>query len=259
VQHLQLLGVKYFIAETPTVEAEADADPQLKLAATSGPWRTNYGGVELDTTWKIYKVKGATVVTPLANDPAVVKGIHPSSSPTAPTSWLTRSLSWYTNPARWTVELAQSGPASWPRVSLGDTHPPAVHQAHTVVSHVSQGLSSISFNVSKVGVPVLVKISYFPNWHATGATGPYRVTPNLMVVVPTSHHVSLVYGSSPANKLGDICSVLGLLALLGMAIIWWRRRGRPSRADTSTGAEPAAYPPPAGPAYPLPEPALPTT
>ena len=37
VQHLQLLGVKYFMAETPTVEAEADADPSLKLVATTGP------------------------------------------------------------------------------------------------------------------------------------------------------------------------------------------------------------------------------
>ncbi|HEY1830973.1 MAG TPA: hypothetical protein VGG38_12085 [Acidimicrobiales bacterium] len=254
VQHLQLLGVKYFIAETATVEAEADADPSLKLVATSGPWQTNYGGANLDTLWKIYEVKQANVVTPLANDPAVVNGIHPSSSPTAPTSWLTRSLSWYIHPARWTVELAQSGPASWPRVSLGDTRPPAQHQAHTVVSHVSQGLSSISFNVSKVGVPVLVKISYFPNWHATGATGPYRVTPNLMVVVPTSHQVSLVYGSSPANKLGDICSLLGLLALVGMAAIWWRRRRAPSRDGTVTPAG-TAYPRPEGPAYPLPAPA----
>ena len=37
------------------------------------------------------------------------------------------------------------------------------------------------------GSPVLVKVSYFPNWEASGAEGPYRVTPNLMVVVPTEH------------------------------------------------------------------------
>ena len=37
VQHLQLLGVKYFMAETPQVEQEANADPALKLVATHGP------------------------------------------------------------------------------------------------------------------------------------------------------------------------------------------------------------------------------
>ena len=41
---------------------------------------------------------------------------------------------------------------------------------------------------------MLVKISYYPRWQVSGATGPYRVSPNLMVVVPTSKNVSLVYG-----------------------------------------------------------------
>ena len=38
------------------------------------------------------------------------------------------------------------------------------------VSNVVVGLQSISFHVSRVGVPVLVKISYFPRWQAKGAT-----------------------------------------------------------------------------------------
>ena len=44
VQHLQLLGVKYFLAETPTVEQQANADPALQLVARTGPWTYNYGG-----------------------------------------------------------------------------------------------------------------------------------------------------------------------------------------------------------------------
>ena len=35
-------------------------------------------------------------------------------------------------------------------------------------------------------MPVVVKTSYFPNWEVQGAEGPYRLAPNLMVVVPTS-------------------------------------------------------------------------
>ena len=64
---------------------------------------------------------------------------------------------------------------------------------------MTQTDSSISFHVSRVGTPVLVKVSYFPNWHANGADGPWRVTPNLMVVVPTSHDVTLTYGSVRAQ------------------------------------------------------------
>ena len=35
------------------------------------------------------------------------------------------------------------------------------------VSNVNVGLQSISFHVSRIGVPMLVKISYFPRWHVT--------------------------------------------------------------------------------------------
>ena len=44
VQHLQLLGVKYFMAETSEVEAEANADPNLKLVAKTGRGRTTTTG-----------------------------------------------------------------------------------------------------------------------------------------------------------------------------------------------------------------------
>ena len=57
VQHLQLLGVKYFMAETPTVEAEANADPALKLVAKTGPWTYDYDGATTHTTWNIYVVR----------------------------------------------------------------------------------------------------------------------------------------------------------------------------------------------------------
>ena len=90
---------------------------------------------------------------------------------------------------------AAGGPAGWARVPATDTRPPAVPEPTTVVSDVAQTDSSVSFHVDRVGTPVEVKVSYFPNWQATGADGPWRVAPNLMVVVPTSHDVTLDYGS----------------------------------------------------------------
>ena len=62
------------------------------------------------------------------------------------------------------------------------------------MSNVATGTDTIDFDVDQAARPMLVKTSYFPNWKATGADGPYRVTPNLMVVVPTSNHVHLHYG-----------------------------------------------------------------
>jgi uncharacterized membrane protein len=83
-------------------------------------------------------------------------------------------------------------------------------------------------------------VSYFPNWQASGATGPYRVTPNLMVVVPTAHDVVLRYGTSPAQRIGEVLSVIGLIGLLVLGIgPRLRRGGRHRKALRKNGATPA--------------------
>jgi hypothetical protein len=232
VQHLQQLGVKYFMAETAEVEQEAAVDPDLQLVAKTGPWTYNYSGVITHTTWQIYLIKDSPLVTPLANDPVVLSGVTPG-----PASWLGNAthegpaLRWYTDPSQWDVELAQSGPPEWPRTPVSDIRPKVKHAGTTKVSAVTQTDSSVSFHVSRVGTPVLVKVSYFPNWHAKGADGPWRVTPNLMVVVPTSHDVSLTYGASGADALGLVATLIGLAALVGMFVVpTLRRWGRRSRA-----------------------------
>jgi len=89
----------------------------------------------------------------------------------------------------------------------------------------------------------LVKVSYFPNWHASGADGPWRVTPNLMVVVPTSHDVTLSYGRSGADYLGDFLTLVGVVALVALIVASWRRhRAMPGPAAQSfpatSGREP---------------------
>jgi len=54
------------------------------------------------------------------------------------------------------------------------------------------------------------------HWEASGAQGPYRVAPNLMVVVPTSRHVSLHYGYTTADRLGYALTLLGIVALIAL-------------------------------------------
>jgi hypothetical protein len=228
VQHLQLLGVKYFLAETPDIEQQANADPALQLVAKTGPWTYTYNSVLIHTTWEIYLVKNSPLVTPLSNDPAVLAAVDP-----APSGWLNQSLAWYDHPNRWKVELAQGGPSTWPRTTVGDTRPPVRPAATTRVTDVSTTDTTVSFHVSTVGTPVLVKVSYFPNWHANGAHGPWRVTPNLMVVVPTSHDVTLSYGRSSADDLGDFLTIAGVVALAALILVpWLRRRARRSTSPS---------------------------
>jgi hypothetical protein len=64
-------------------------------------------------------------------------------------------------------------------------------------------------------------MSYFPNWTAEGAEGPYRAAPSLMVVVPTGQSVVLEYSRSWVEYLGLVIT----LATPVLIVAWvWRRR-----------------------------------
>jgi hypothetical protein len=169
----------------------------------------------------VYEVRNSTLVQPLANRPVVWNGVGAGQ-----TSWLAPAVSWYDHPARWSVVPAADGPSSWTRVPIGDKSPPAVAEPKVVVSHIAQSDDSVSFHVDRVGVPVEVKVSYFPNWRATGADGPWRVAPNLMVVVPTSHDVVLHYSSTTSDKAGELVSLVALVAAIALAIAGRRSRRR---------------------------------
>jgi len=81
------------------------------------------------------------------------------------------------------------------------------------VSNVVLGNESVDFDVDQVGVPVLVKVSYFPNWEVSGGKGPYRIAPNLMVVIPTSKHVSMNFGRSTIDYIAYLLSFIGVILL----------------------------------------------
>jgi hypothetical protein len=207
IKHLQMLGVKYYLAYSPDIIKAANADKSLKLVATTKSW-TSVGGEK----WYLYYIKNSPVVQPLRRLPNVVSGIS------SRVGWLNANTSWWLDPSEWGVLGAVSGPSTWPKASTISTMKSTKVLPKVTVSDVQQGNSSISFHVSKVGIPILVKISYFPQWHVTGGTGPYRVSPNLMVVVPTSKDVELTYGSTPALFLGSLISWIAVLA--GLVMLW---------------------------------------
>jgi hypothetical protein len=220
VRHLQLLGVRYYMAFSPQAQAQAAADPDLRLIATSGPWPVTSGATVIQRTWNIYLVQGAAEVSPLTEQPVVMTGVAKGGK-----SWLDAAVSWYDDPSRWNVMLAASGPAEWTRVPGADPNPPQQTVTPAQVSGIKTSDDRISFDVDRPGSPVLVKTSYFPNWQATGAKGPWRVAPNLMVVIPTSRHVSLHYGWTPVDGLGWAVTALGLIAVVWMGARPYVARG----------------------------------
>ncbi|MEY2432331.1 MAG: hypothetical protein QOC92_2056 [Acidimicrobiaceae bacterium] len=218
VKHLQLLGVRYYMASTNKAVTAAAAQPELREIASSGAWH-------------IYEIADSALVVPLANEPAVVtthnSGLDwiygTSDAHTAPKDSQGKniqangpSISWYLDPTRWNVFLAADGPSNWTRVKDGET-PPARPVELATVSDIKSGTNTIDFSVDRVGTPVLVKTSYFPNWKVDGALGPYRVTPNLMVVIPIASHVHLHYGNTGVEYFAYFLTLLGIALAIFLA------------------------------------------
>jgi hypothetical protein len=214
VEQLQLMGVRYYMAFSPDAVAQAREQPALMEIAQSGQWH-------------VYEVAGSELVAPLTNEPAVVTGLDEGNR-----AWLEVSAPWYTDPSRHDVVLAADGPPEWPRVKVtkepttstqvGDGVTVATPRRDPAPPVAVTGTrvddNRISFDVDEPGAPILVKASYFPNWKVSGAEGPYRVTPNLMVVVPTQRHVTLHYGWTPADVAGILLTLTGVALTVVLAL-----------------------------------------
>jgi hypothetical protein len=235
VRYLQELGVRYYMGFTPEAVREASAQPALREIARSGPW-------------VIYQVEGSDLVVPLSVQPVVVccrsdDDSNLSHAGDAKERWLEIGTSWFQNPNDWPAIPAADGPSDWQRVTIGvdmnrrigevddrsrrvdvvtpvePLAPIAVQPA--VVSNVVQGRSSVSFSVDTIGTPILVRTSFFPNWSVSGADGPYRVAPNMMVVVPTRNDVKLSFGWSLLDVFAYVLTAAGIVVL----VRWRRSRG----------------------------------
>lgn len=240
IAHMKMMGVKYYMAFSDTALAGAFARPgELELVAQSDGW-------------SIFQLSETSIVEPLAFEPAVVQGIEHSGR-----EWTDPAVAWFNDPQARQVVLVDDGPDHWARIDLIEATPelpdgtpaetaraePApLHELEPVtVSNVVVDDDKVAFDVDRVGVPVIVKVSYFPNWKVNGADGIYRATPNHMVVVPTSTSVELVYGDTVVEYGGYAMTLAGILLLVALARFDPFRFGEPN-ATAGADGEPAPDP-----------------
>lgn len=253
VYRLQQWGVRYFMALSPKVQEQARTNPDLRFLS-SVPYTRDCEPDEITkgdcpSTMEAYEVLRSPLVEGLSTQPAVVTGIDPSQRG----GWLDVAMAQFGNPAAFPVPLAADGPSTWTRVAAtfrrgadvaygAQTQvatAPAKALAAVSVTDIVEGQGDITFHVDRVGVPVVVKESYFPTWRATGAQGPWRLAPNMMVVIPTSKDVRLRVERDGADWLGLGLTGVGLVSVAALAFGPRLRRGSRSPAES---AEPGSPP-----------------
>ena len=69
---------------------------------------------------------------------------------------------------------------------------------------------AIDFTTTCPGLPHVVAVSYYPNWHVEGARRTYLVSPAFMLVFPDGPHVRLVFRRVASDWLGIAATLAGL-------------------------------------------------
>ena len=88
----------------------------------------------------------------------------------------------------------------------------------------------IIFETTAIGQPHWIKMSYFPNWKVKGAEGPFVVSPSFMMVIPTEREVTLYYGSTASNTVGQVLTLSVGLVLSVLLVSLCGGDGVPRRA-----------------------------
>ncbi len=204
VPHLAVYDVAYYVSYTQEARDEA-LEYGLPVLGESDPWT-------------IFALPDSNLIDVASYEPVVWAGAE---------SFVDAALEWYDDVENLDVWLVEDGPDDWRRVTnvedrLTDKRPYERTGTATVTVTGFED-HEVSFSTDAVGVPHMVKVSYFPNWRTDGAEGVYRVAPSLMLVIPTEQDVQLQFANTWAENLGNALTLLTIVGLISYAVVQRRK------------------------------------
>jgi hypothetical protein len=221
LQHMGVYGVDYYVSFTPEAAEKAMGLDGFELITSTG-------------RFSLFELPETDLVEVATHLPAVYEpsAASPDGEVTS-TSFHEMALDWYEDIDDMDRVVTADGPTAWPRIETLDERPDvALEVPENAVSNIVLENHRLSFTTTAVGLPHVVKISYFPNWQATGAEGPWRATPSLMVVVPTQEQVVLQFEDTWPETGGKMLTVVGVIGLAAAGVV--AVRVRRARADQRT-------------------------
>jgi hypothetical protein len=194
---LELYNVRDFIALTPEVTKQLEEHPR---------WERTFR----QDKYSVYRLKDA--------DPHYVRVARFRPVPVETTSWKRDFHRWFRLDSLLDIPIvaadrvpdAERGrftaPSASPTALPREPVPGAADcRIDERVDHMQ-----IDFTTTCPGLPHIVSVAYFPNWHVEGASHVHLVAPALMLVFPDGPNVRLTYRRVFADWLGLALSLVGL-------------------------------------------------
>ena len=69
-----------------------------------------------------------------------------------------------------------------------------------------------------IGKPLIIKVSYYPNWKIEGAKKIYLISPSLMLIFPERDHIRLFYNETILDQLSFILTIIGIITFIYLII-----------------------------------------
>ena len=201
--HLIYMNISYIMASSPEVIADLNSDPRVEFLNEVEPYQ-------------FFEIRGEhNYVEIAANNPYRYK----------PEDWVWDMRDWYLNAQNTDNPViyddGSDSVLQFPEIKKEEltSVPPDPITDRGEILWESVEREKIEFETTGIGQLHLIKVSYFPNWHAKGAEGPYLVSPSFMMVIPNQNEVTLTYGMSTPHRIGLGLTIAGWLIIAALLVL----------------------------------------
>lgn len=210
-KHLRLFNVSHLIL----------AEPESRKAAWNN---SSYIPIFKQGPFEVFAVKGnnSTYVEPLKYRPVLISG----------PDFRKPFHSWFKSGNNDVFLIYDKQPG--PKEKTLFLSASATESLEPVKNHIKSRITQNEILVEQAtpGHPLLIKVSYHPNWKADGADKIYLASPGFMLIYPTSTKVRLYYDSTFVDHLGQWVSLATLFILIVSAMVRYFITPRPGKEIT---------------------------
>jgi TolA-binding protein len=200
IRHLKMFNVKDFIVVSNEVKSEIRKFPEFILKRSIPPYEL----YELSTNQDKY-------VAPLQYEPVLYLTDH----------WKTVSYRWFKNGQLNDVHLAftkklENEDRKWFKTILrGDDLPvlPKIPLEGECQVEETIKEEEIFIRTDCIHRPVLIKVTYHPNWKVEGAEKVYLASPSFMLIFPERENVRLTFSGTEREYAGIFLTLAGIFIL----------------------------------------------